>query len=59
MARKKMGTVKTPTGSEYSYFWDDKSGDVYVGSEYAGKATDQNDAWRKANFYATTNQRMK
>ncbi|UWU45775.1 hypothetical protein [Limnospira platensis] len=59
MARKQMGTVKTPTGSEYYYFWDNQSGDVYVGSEYAGKATSAQEAWKKANFYATTGKQMR
>ncbi|XWK88349.1 MAG: hypothetical protein U7127_29905 [Phormidium sp.] len=54
-----MGTVKTPTGSEYYYFWDDQSGDVYVGSERAGRAVSKEDAWRKANYYATTGKIMK
>lgn len=31
MAKKKMGEVKTPTGSTYYYYWDDATGDVYVG----------------------------
>ncbi len=59
MAKNKMGEVKTPTGSIYYYYWDDATGDVYVGSEYAGKATSEEDAWRKANYYATTTQIMK
>ena len=59
MARQKLGSVKTPTGSKYPYFWDDKSGDVYVGNEPAGKAVSKEDAWRKANFYATTGQKMR
>ena len=59
MAKKQMGTVKTPTGSEYYYFWDDQSGDVYVGSERAGRAVSKEDAWRKANYYATTGKIMK
>ena len=59
MAKKNLGTVKTPTGSEYYYYWDTSSGKVTVGSEYAGNAVSEEDAWRKANFYATTNQIMK
>ncbi|MEC4805382.1 MAG: hypothetical protein SAJ12_08595 [Jaaginema sp. PMC 1079.18] len=59
MSKQKMGTVKTPTGSEYYYFWDKQSGDVYVGSEHAGKASSSDDAWRKANYYATTLKKMK
>ncbi len=59
MAKKQMGEVKTPTGSTYYYFWDDKTGEVYVGSEFAGKASSADDAWRKANYYATTTQIMK
>jgi hypothetical protein len=54
MAKKKMGTVKTSTGSEYQYFWDDVSGDIYVGGEYAGNAKSQDEVWSKANYYATT-----
>ncbi len=59
MAKKQMGTVKTPTGSEYYYFWDQQTGNVYVGNEPAGKAVSEEDAWRKANYYATTRQIMK
>ena len=59
MAKKQMGTVKTPTGSEYPYFWDDQSSDVYVGREHAGKAKSAEEAWRKANYYATTLKKMK
>jgi len=59
MAKKHMGTVKTPTDSAYPYYWDDKTGDVHVGGEFAGKASSADDAWRKANYYATTLQRWR
>jgi hypothetical protein len=59
MAKKKMGEVKTPTGSTYYYYWDDATGDVYVGSEFAGKAASRNDVWRQANYYATTGKQMR
>ncbi len=54
MAKKHMGQVKTPTGSAYDYYWDENTGEVYVGSESAGKASSSDEAWRKANYYATT-----
>lgn len=59
MAKKEMGQVKTPTGSAYFYYWDDKTGEVHVGSEFAGKASTSEDAWRKANYYATTRKQWK
>ncbi len=54
MAKKQLGEVKTPTGSSYYYYWDDNTGEVSVGSESAGKASSEEEAWRKANYYATT-----
>lgn len=59
MAKQNIGTVKTPTGSEYYCFWDTESRDVFVGSEPAGKAASKEEAWRKANYYATTLKKMK
>ncbi len=59
MAKKKMGEVKTPTDSLYPYYWDDATGEVFVGNESAGKASSPDEAWRKANYYATTNKQMK
>lgn len=59
MSRKNIGTVKTPTGSEYYATWDTRSGDVCVGSEHAGRAANEQEAWRKANYYATTCQKMR
>ncbi|MEG4498172.1 hypothetical protein QUB05_13245 [Microcoleus sp. F10-C6] len=38
MAKDKIGEVKTPSGSTYYVYWDKGSGEVYVGSESAGKA---------------------
>ncbi len=59
MARQKLEPVKTPTGSEYECSWDDKTGDVYVGNEHAGRAVSKEEAWRKGNYYATTLKKMK
>jgi hypothetical protein len=59
MAKQNIGTVKTATGSEYYCFWDTESGDVYVGSEHAGRAVSKEEAWRKGNYYATTLKKMK
>jgi hypothetical protein len=59
MARKRMGEVKNPTGSSYDYYWDEDTGEVYVGPNSAGKASSAEEAWRKANFYATTLQKWK
>lgn len=59
MARKRMGTVKTPTDSSYDYYWDEDTGEVYVSNESAGKASSADEAWRKANFYVTTLQKWK
>lgn len=49
-----LDPVKTPTGSEYVATWDESTGQVYVGGEKAGSATSKEEAWRKANYYATT-----
>jgi len=54
-----MGEVKNPTGSSYDYYWDEDTGEVYVGPNSAGKASSAEEAWRKANFYATTLQKWK
>lgn len=54
MAKQKIGTVKTATGSEYYCFWDDQTGDVYVGSEYAGQARNKEEALQKGDHYAVT-----
>lgn len=54
MARQKVGTVQTATGSEYYCFWDDKTGDVYVGSEYAGRARTKAEALQIGDHYAVT-----
>jgi hypothetical protein len=54
-----LDPVKTPTGSEYTATWDENTGQVYVGGENAGQATSKEDAWRKANYYATTLSKMK
>ncbi len=59
MAKKYMGEVKNPTDSSYPYYWDEDTGEVYVGGESAGRASSAEDAWRKANFYATTLQKWK
>lgn len=54
MAKQNIGTVKTATGSEYYCFWDSESGDVYVGSEHAGKARTKEEALKKGDYYAVT-----
>jgi hypothetical protein len=59
MAKKYMGTVKTPEDSPYDYYCDEDTGEVYVGNESAGKASSADEAWRKAKFYATTFQKWK
>jgi hypothetical protein len=59
MAKKHMGEVKNPTGSSYDYYWDEDTGEVYVGPSSAGKASSAEEAWRKANFYVTTLQKWK
>ena len=59
MAFIKLGQVKSPSGEAYDYFWDESSGDVKVASSFAGKASNESEAWIMANFYATTRQIMK
>ncbi|MEA5572749.1 hypothetical protein [Calothrix sp. UHCC 0171] len=59
MAQEKIGEVQTPSGSTYYIFWDQTSGDIHVGSEYAGNALSQSEAMRQANYYATTTQIIK
>ena len=59
MAKKQMGQLTTPKGGTNYYYWDDETGDVHVGREFAGKALSADEAWRKANYYATTAQIMK
>ncbi|NJK69976.1 MAG: hypothetical protein HC786_22855 [Richelia sp. CSU_2_1] len=54
MAKDKIGEVKTPSGSTYYVYWDQGTGEVYVGSELAGKAFSKGEALRKADYYATT-----
>jgi hypothetical protein len=52
MAKKEMGQVKTPSGWPPYYYWDDETGDVHVGSEYAGKASSADEAFKVATIYA-------
>lgn len=59
MAKKEMGTVKSPTGFPYKYYWDASNGAVHVAREFAGKAASADEAWRKANYYATIGQIMR
>ena len=54
MAKKEMGQVKTPSGWPCDYSWDDETGDVYVGIEYAGKASSADEAFKVATIYAGT-----
>ncbi|OIP71866.1 MAG: hypothetical protein AUK48_11935 [Oscillatoriales cyanobacterium CG2_30_44_21] len=58
MAFTELGEVTSPTGGVFKYFWDSSSGDVRVANEYAGKASNESEAWRMANFYATTKKIM-
>lgn len=59
MAKKKIGDVKTPSGSTpYEVYWDKDTGEVYVAREFAGKASSEGEAMRKARYYATTGKRM-
>jgi putative component of toxin-antitoxin plasmid stabilization module len=55
----KIGEVKNPTGSVYHVFWNQSTGDVYVAGEYAGNASTQAEAMKKADHYATTGQLYK
>ena len=59
MAKDKIGEVKTPSGSPYYVYWDKGTGEVYVGSESAGKASSESEALRKADYYATTLKKWK
>ena len=47
-----MGQVSMPSGWQPYYFWDDETGDVYVASEYAGKASSADEAFKVATIYA-------
>lgn len=59
MSKVNLGLFTTPTGGQNYGYWDTKTGVVYVGGEEAGVAADKEEAWRKANFYSTTRQKMK
>lgn len=59
MSANKIGEVTTPTNATFYVYWDKSSGRVQVGSEYAGQASTESEAMRKANYYATTRQIMK
>jgi hypothetical protein len=56
---EQLGEVKSPDGRPYSYYWNQSTGEVHVAGESAGYATSAEDAWRKANFYATTGKQMR
>lgn len=56
---KQLGEVKSPSGQTYYYYWNQSTGEVHVGGESAGYANSAEDAWRKANFYATTGKQMR
>lgn len=56
---KQLGEVKSTSGQSYSYYWNQSTGEVHVGGEAAGYASSTEDAWRKANFYATTGEPMR
>lgn len=55
----RIGEVTTPTNGTFYVSWDKSSGRVEVGNEYAGQASSESEAMKKANFYATTRQIMK
>jgi hypothetical protein len=59
MAFVKLGEVKSPSGEAYKYYWDSTSGDVLVSNSPAGKAANESEAWKMANFFATTGLIMK
>lgn len=59
MAKNKIGEVKTPSGSTYyPVYWDKDTGEVYVATEFAGKASSKDEAMRKADYYASTGRRL-
>lgn len=59
MSASKIGEVTTPSNAAFYVYWDKSSGKVQVGSEYAGQASTESEAMKKANYYATTKQIMK
>jgi hypothetical protein len=56
---EQCGTVKSPSGQPYYYYWNESTHEVHVGNESAGHATSKEEALRKARFYATTCQQMR
>lgn len=58
MSANKIGEVTTPTNATFYVFWDQSSGEVTVGNESAGQASNQAEAMKKANYYATTRKIM-
>ncbi|HAX80680.1 MAG TPA: hypothetical protein DCY88_33805 [Cyanobacteria bacterium UBA11372] len=54
-----IGEVTTPTNATFYVYWNKSTGQVHVGNEYAGQASTESDAMRKADHFATTRQIMK
>jgi hypothetical protein len=57
MAKKKIGQVYKPTSGTRSYhdvYWDDVTKEVYVGGEYAGKASSQSNVLHVGDVYCST-----
>ena len=46
--------TQNPNRRDFPCFFDKSSGQVKVGSEYAGQASTESEAMRKADHYATT-----
>lgn len=57
MAQEKIGEVTTPINATFYVCWDKDTGKIYVGNEYAGKASSKQQALIEANYYATTGKR--
>lgn len=54
-----IGVVKSPSGTKYTVFWNSSTGEVHVAGEAAGLASSSSEAMRKADYYATTGQKMR
>lgn len=53
-----IGVVKSPSGSNFTVFWNSSTGEVHVNRESAGLASSSGEAMRKADYYATTGRKM-
>lgn len=47
-----IGEVKTSEGGTFYVYWNSSSGEIHVGSEPAGRASNQSEAMDKAQYYA-------